>query len=392
MKKQVKIFIGLLFALSLAFAACKEETVIQTEKMEQLSVEDQQIVDYLVENGYKRDEIAIDEQGVAVGCMYLYRDYVKNVMSDNMNLEQNEVFDFQFDSTKVCEYSGIEERQRSVFWDKTVQPLHVATIRYFIHPSVSSQCYQGSQWVSAIATSVQNWNAITNCRINFIQESQQSTADVVISSDHPDHAWLPNGAKNLNNQNPVPIAVAPVTNGNRKEGPFVSINRASQTSNRVMAIMHELGHAIGFFHSNVVVNSNQYLHGTPDPDGTTSIMYATETTTTTFNDADFRAARLLYPDAVNPPSSWNAQPLPGYSGVVKITVSTPTITYPPYWLHVQRCNSSGTVIQEYWLAHTATTYNIGGIPQGTYKFRIRRTNLGRDITCAWTNYVTTTIP
>jgi hypothetical protein len=377
--KKYLILVGLVFALAVAFFACKKDTVsVQTDKQEQqLSVEDQQIVDYLVSTGYDAKNITVGKDGYTVeGCMYMDRETLVAMMNGAM------------DSMHVHD-GGVEDRQRAVPYPYAVSIAHVGDITYFVHSSVS-QCQNPTAWNNAITTAAQKWNEISYCKVNFIPTSQQAGADLIICSDNPTNKsfGLPSDFTNIGGMGMGQIPTW--TSG--LSGKFISINRSHTGTNRLTCIMHEMGHTLGFTHSNST--DGNHLFGTPQPDGLTSVMHGDlANTSTVFNAWDIRAARLLYPDDVVVPSTFTAQSIPNNPGKVKLTVSASSLSYPPYWLRFQRWNSSGTtMLNEGWIVHDGTEFQVGGIPTGTYKFRVMRTNYRRDKQSSWTSFVTVSIP
>jgi len=201
---------------------------------------------------------------------------------------------------------------------------------------------------------------------------------------------------NLHLQNPVPIATTyPLTSTLGKVSPWISIRMGANPSSRVNTMTHELGHAIGFFHSGPSGWNTDgiVLFGTTDPDNTTSIMYAGATSTTTFNANDLRSARMLYPDATTAPASLTVsvsnQPSPR---TVKLTVSAPSTNYPPYWLYWERWNSAGTaMLASGYIKHDVNEFLFPNHSTGTYKYRVGRANYRKDILSGMTSMQTITV-
>jgi hypothetical protein len=378
--KQFLISMGFVFALAVAFFACKKDTVNSaTETQELLSPEDRAMVDYLVSTGYDAKNISVSKDGCVVeGCMYMDRETLVSMMSGAMD--------------SMHTHDEAQDRQRAVAYTAAVKSDKVNTIKYFIHSSVNN-CIGSGDWKTAVSTSVQNWNNMSYCRVSFVEVLQQSLADLIVCSDESSNAsfGLPNEQQNVQATYgatfpSVMASAAFPSSGNA--GKFVSLDRTevNTLTMKTRCFMHELSHVLGYHHANQ--SSGNPLHGTPNPDVSSAIM-CQGGTGTVFGAGDTRAARLLYPDYLAIPSSYNA--LADGTGKVKITVATPSTVLPRYWIKVQRSNMNGGLLQSYWVESDATTLYVTGISPGTYKFRICATNYRRDLESSYTDYKTVTI-
>lgn len=372
-----KVAGGFFLACFLVLSGCREE--LSTFNFDTVSADDKLIVDYLIACGFQKEDIEIG--------------------SDYYTLEEDMAIDREglllmvkneFDSISLN--SDAVSRQRAVSLNAAVSSAKVNVIKYFIHPSVNN-CNNASTWLSAISSSVQNWTNITNCRVAFILTTQQSQADIIFSSDEPaNSSWnLPATYIDLSTQYGSGTRAKgslPSITSVGKPGKYISINRFSTATNRLTAMMHELGHNIGFHHSNQT--SGTALFNTPDPDDNTSVMFgdASQNNSTAFNTGDIRAARLLYPDDLIAPASFSVTP--GGSKKVNVTVSTPSSTKPPYWLSLERYSTSGVFLETLWAVHNGTTFTFAS-PSGTWKFKARRSNYKMDVFSPYTAFVTVTV-
>ncbi|WP_269235296.1 M57 family metalloprotease [Flavobacterium flavigenum] len=152
-------------------------------------------------------------------------------------------------------------------------------------------------WRTAIATAISDWNNIIDCRINFTITTN-STADILIGSD----------GNILPNNNPA-AAFLP---SNGKPGSQIAIN-LDAANNTVFSekekehiIKHELGHTIGFYHTDGPSKGEQttsfnWIQYTPSGYGTNqdpnSVMNAGWPYSFILSSYDIFSAKYLYPDS-----------------------------------------------------------------------------------------------
>ncbi|GGF17401.1 M57 family metalloprotease [Flavobacterium limi] len=151
-------------------------------------------------------------------------------------------------------------------------------------------------WRTAIASAINDWNNIIDCRVNFTITTN-TTADILIGSD----------GNILPNNNPA-AAFLP---SNGKPGSQIAIN-LDAANNRVFSeqekehiIKHELGHTIGFYHTDGPSKGEQtalfnWIQNTPSGYGTdqdpNSVMNSGWPYSFIFSSYDLFAARFLYPE------------------------------------------------------------------------------------------------
>ena len=152
---------------------------------------------------------------------------------------------------------------------------------------------QNSRWLDAVIEAVTEWNNIPDCKVNFsiIPSNSTSNANIYIASDF---GTLPET---------VPMAAAIPWSGNPGSQVKINLDNPNITTMSAAAkkrsIMHELGHIIGFLHTDGVSNPQNVgnniiptTSGLADPN---SIMNSFLTSATGFSADDLIASKYLYP-------------------------------------------------------------------------------------------------
>lgn len=359
------LFVFSIALICLIISSCRKTTEVP------ITARQNAIIKYLVSCGINEDRIEITD-----GVM---------TIDGDVGIDEEAAIEImqQIDDLSTITNS-VQERQRGVDTRlKAVTSANVVNIKYFIHPSVSN-CQNGASWISAIGTAVSNWNNLSNCRVNFTQVSSQNLANLTFASDEPSNTFLAQSLINL--QSPVVARTqfpAPSLGLICKN---ISIRRTATTTTRVNVIMHEIGHALGYFHTDS--SDGIVLHGTPATDNN-SIMYSNTTSSTSFTTGDKRANRLFYPDFIFMPGGFNATK--SASSTLKVTFTKPTTDYPIYWIRLNRCNAvTGDSIASYTAKCDTNVIYFTNMPTGTYKFKIRGENYRQDVVSDYTVFKTVT--
>ncbi len=189
-----------------------------------------------------------------------------------------------------------------------------------------------ADWQAAIRQAVANWNNVGEDNINIVETT--GTADITFYN----RTSAPLSCLQSLDAGTFAIAVYPANNN---PGYAISINGTGPATNlngKITVMTHELGHTLGFRHSDYPTRidnrtepvSDPYacgnpfyganlLFGTPERDLASNMVSGTTGfDLVPLNAADVRSARMLYPNALAAPQLDNV--VLG-SGVIQFTVS-----------------------------------------------------------------------
>jgi hypothetical protein len=140
-------------------------------------------------------------------------------------------------------------------------------------------------WQLAVQAGVSNWNSLGRTTMSFT--FNPSAANIIVSMNYEDATW-------------VGRALLPTSNG--KPGSTIEINSKYNNEpydRKIFAMTHELGHTIGFMHTNqqsgiFITGGGPWSPNTPENDPN-SVMNSFVLSWTGFTDGDILATNILYP-------------------------------------------------------------------------------------------------
>lgn len=248
--------LGCILLLSSIVSSCKKETPAAQPKAED---EMAQSIAYFVKKGFKAENI-------------VYKDG-NFILDTDIMISREEV------AARIKnESSGAPqtEQRRNTY---IIQPPYHTNIRLYIEPTVTAQ------WKTAVQGAIANWNNIpgqgTTIELGMSISTVASASDTRVFMGYENANW---------------IARAYLPSSNGRPGVSVEINSKynnMSASEKLFAITHELGHTIGFYHTNQ--SSGIHIPGTPTVDAN-SVMNSFVLPWNGFTSGDALATSILYPN------------------------------------------------------------------------------------------------
>lgn len=366
----------------LTYSSCKQEPATDLPNLE-----DQEILNYLQEQGFNTEAVKILDDFVDYedDAGWDKADLLKTIRGEH----PEEFMPIDPDDPSIVDphaddrHRGIRESNRT----DAVTKSNVASLTYYIRSSVEDDC--GTAWVTSINDAAAAWNALSYCRVGLSRTYSQSSADIVWGSD--DDSGMPSSHRNLGSST---VAKAGFPSGGNA-WKWISINDTKDTwGSKKKTSMHEFGHCLGYRHTGT--SDGQFIHGTPTTE-TGSIMNQGSNTSPSFQTGDRRSARVFYPDSYTTPNTITVSK--GWSGALKLKYKNSNfLTRPYYWIRVYRYSSSGSYLG-YKDFQSRTSNSNGyhtlywsGLSSGTtYRFAIRGYNFRKDVYSSRSGQYTVTL-
>jgi hypothetical protein len=237
-----------IFTLSLFMFACSKDKVA-TEAQPQ---DNDKFVSYFERLGFEKEKIVLKgDNFILDGDIIISKADAEKRLADEANP------------------SG--EHYRGTY---IISNTYNSNVRLYIDPAVPTA------WRTAIQGAVNNWNAVNGTRLGMSIVTSQANSDTRIFMGNENANW---------------IARAYLPGSNRRPGVSVEINayyNSLAASQKLFAITHELGHTIGFYHTNQ--NQGIFITGTPQVDAN-SVMNSFVLPWNGFTSGDVLATQILYP-------------------------------------------------------------------------------------------------
>jgi predicted Zn-dependent protease len=218
---------ALLTCIAFCVGGCNKTTVENVSPTNAKLSQQEKLDNLLEKAGFNKEKI------VDFGEYMVYDNEVVLTKSDFTN------------RIKQCEASNSNAKvdQWVLDSDGIVNYSKVQSMSFRIDPSITT-IPNGNDWVNAIRQALNDWSNIGQDNINFT-ETTSANADVTFFSDNA----IPLACMQNLNVNTFAIALMP-SGGN--PGRFVSINDngpASDFVGKLYIVKHEIGHSLGFRHS-----------------------------------------------------------------------------------------------------------------------------------------------
>lgn len=299
--------------------------------------------------------------------------------------------------TFKCDYKpldqNLEDRQMGVKNPAyAVEKDRVSNLKYFIHSSILKMPY-GSIWVLGADSAAVMWTGISNCRVKFLKTTNIIEADIIISSDNPNHTLDLNLSPELINLPDKVTARTVSTNVIGRAAKNIAINDLlAAYPFKKSTICHELGHSILFKHTDIPATSDPnsaYISQTPlsDAQSIMNSVFSASNPILNFSSSDILAARLFYPDLILALGGFNASSKT--SSTIDFAFTKPTNSYPVYWIQVEITSPANIISNKFYLL--TDIMKISGLNKGLYKIRIKGLNYRKDVSGDWTSYLSVTV-
>lgn len=255
----------------------------------------------------------------------------------------------ELDDYYLVEGDILVPKSKEVVNGKTEQANTNSLVAYSTQPSIRVYFNCSSNWWNEIQQALNDWTHVTNSRISFSRVVIESEADIMINNDN---GTLPS--------NTIAAASSPQDG---KAGTMIRINTdfnngSISSSQKRYNMVHELGHCIGFRHTNwssrgetVGTLGANTIPGTPTSDPNSVMNGGTaDHSWAGFSSFDILAVRTVYPqnnpipDGIISPNGGESYVGPnwgGYSTVTGFDINLLTTSFNPTRVAIELIDSSG---------------------------------------------------
>jgi hypothetical protein len=229
--------------------SCQKEATVTEPKNDEIS----SLTSYLIKKGFKPEDVVFKDNNFIIekDIVISKDDLAARVQKENTSVQT--------------------EHWRGTY---LVSSTYITNVKLYIDPAVPAA------WVTAIQGAIANWNAINGTSVGMSIVSTQSAANTRVFMGFESANW---------------IARATLPSSSRRPGTTVEINsnfNSLAASQKLFAITHELGHTIGFYHTDQT--QGIFITGTPTVDAN-SVMNSFVLPWNGFTAGDILATQILYP-------------------------------------------------------------------------------------------------
>lgn len=282
----------IIFTLIIILYSCQNENPIVNPEYDEIANNRNRVPDSLK---YLVDFLIEDFNYLPKNIRY---DYDKFVLQSDMEISSNGLKEY-YEEFHTKKSDGITQHRASIC---SRSPISSICIRNRTNPCNRDQVYKiyvtfsnqlPNLWQQAIINAMNQWNGLTNNKITFIRGTNQCN----------DGKGFRGIRITLYSEQENVIARASLAEGG-DPGSLIRINQLSSyyNSNDLAAltrvITHELGHNIGYWHTNE--NFGCFINGTSSNDPASVMHSELNTSYSGFSSFDIAAHNILYPNAAVP--------------------------------------------------------------------------------------------
>jgi len=353
----------IVFAISAFLTSCEKDIVQEeaTKPIKNYTGNDLRIYNFFEEMGLEMTELEIKDKLVVYG-------------------DDGHCADMRWIKSSIMKHLNdqVDLRQRGFhgLYDFTAVPANkVNDIKYKIQESVQNHC--GMFWYNAIGDAIEEWNNLTNCRVNFREVTDDSETDLFFYSERDPSNPL--GVLASNEKAGAAIA----TNAAPGSAIAISTDHAGHTTKK-QTIMHEIGHVLGFGHTDGLntLLPTYVIPGTPTTDANSIMNHGGSSG---FSNDDKTAFKMYYPENLYAPSDLSVRWV--YPSTLRVTCKNPSYNNnkPYFWLKLgwksNTLNVSGVkylVFDVNSSGYASLEFPLPGFAGG-FSITVKGTNYKRDI-------------
>jgi hypothetical protein len=211
--------------------------------------------------GYNKDVIAFDKAND------------RFIMDNDVVIAKTTLEEYMAGKHFTFNKNGKVEQRRYTY---LVSDAYVYNIKYFLEASTPNE------WRASITQAIAEWNVVGSSKVRLSEVTNSSIANIRVNSMYDEANW-------------VARAELPYPDGT--PGHVLTINTRFNTMSageKLFAMVHEMGHNIGFLHTNQT--DGTLIPGTPETDPN-SVMNSFVLPWNGFTNYDRIALRQLYPSS-----------------------------------------------------------------------------------------------